>query len=356
MKESSFFNFFPTPSYLKVPVYAFDISDQSIKYILFFRKNNKIYLKKFGKKIIPKGIIESGGIKKESALAEFLANFRNEIGGNYASVILPEEKAYLANIKLPMMKKSEVRDSLELQIEEHIPLKVQEVVFDYDLTQDEKHLDVNLIAFSKKVISSYRNVFTAAGFNIMAFEMEAHALSRALIDEKSQDVNMMVDFGRTHTSFIIVDSGRVKFSFTVGISGQQLDDNIIKSLSIDSTQVGKIKKGTGLSLLEENKDIFSAILPVMHKIESEANRLISFWNSHNEEHGKRRKKIKNIIFSGGEANLKGLSEYLTGKLGIEVVLANPWINILSTDDRIPEIEFEDSLMYAASLGLGLRFI
>jgi hypothetical protein len=39
-----------------------------------------------------------------------------------------------------------------------------------------------------------------------------------------------------------------------------------------------------------------------------------------------------------------------------VELGNPWINITDFKYYIPEIEFEDSLMYATAIGLALRTI
>ena len=64
-----------------------------------------------------------------------------------------------------------------------------------------------------------------------------------------------------------------------------------------------------------------------------------------------------ILLCGGGANLKGLSELLALELKIPVEIANPWVNILSEDQKeTSELPFEKSLGYAVALGLALRGI
>jgi len=60
------------------------------------------------------------------------------------------------------------------------------------------------------------------------------------------------------------------------------------------------------------------------------------------------------LLCGGDANLIGFPEYLSYELKLPVEIGNPWINILSFEKRIPEIELRESLSYAIALGLALR--
>ena len=64
--------------------------------------------------------------------------------------------------------------------------------------------------------------------------------------------------------------------------------------------------------------------------------------------------IKEIILCGGDANLAGLTEYLTLTLKIPVKLANVWLNVFSFEEYVPEIEFNKSLKFATAVGLALK--
>lgn len=358
MIRETFFNIFPTPEFLKPLVYGVDISDRSIKYAMLKRHNGGIILKEFGQRAVPPGLIEAGDIKKKKELTDFLKTFRKELGSDYVSVILPEEKAYLSRITAPLMKKSEIRGSLELQLEENIPLSAAETVFDYDVSRDKDHFDINLVAFSINVINDYRDVFCDAGFKPISFEMEANALARALTRAGNEDrgAKMIIDFGKVHASFIMVEDGKVRFSSTVKVSGKDIDSAIAGALSVDTIQAEEIKKERGFVKTKENEKVYNAILPIVTVIKNEIDQIFVFWGNRAGEHGEKRKKVDKIILSGGDSNLIGLTNFLSYEFKIPVEMANPWINILSFDEKIPNITFRESLIYSVALGSALRVI
>ena len=68
----------------------------------------------------------------------------------------------------------------------------------------------------------------------------------------------------------------------------------------------------------------------------------------------KKRKISKIILCGGESTLAGLPEFLSYELKMKVELGNPWVNAVSFEDYIPEIERRDSLAYSTVIGLALR--
>ena len=71
--------------------------------------------------------------------------------------------------------------------------------------------------------------------------------------------------------------------------------------------------------------------------------------------GANQQRIGKVVLSGGGANLRGFSRFLSEKLEREVLLGNPWVNILGTSlQELPPLSFGESLKYAAALGLALR--
>ncbi len=353
-------DFFPVPSYLRMPAIGLDISDKSLKYIEFRRKGKTIELLKYDRKAIPKDIIESGLIKKTEEFIQILKNFRKEIKNYRLIAALPEEKVFIGRVELPLMKNEEIRDSLALQIEEHIPLKADEAIFDYEIdetsSKKENHLDVFFTATPIAVAKSYRDTLTEAGFYPVAFETEPHALTRALIKPEEKNTQMILDFGKTRTSFIIATGQKVELSWTIKVAGEAIDAEISKIFSIGAEEAGRLKNRIGLSRKKENEKIFNAVMPIVSAIKNEAYKHMSFWKTHIISRNNADGEIKKIILCGGDSNLTGLSEYLSDILNLPVELGNPWINIAFPEDYIPEIEFKESLMYSTAIGLALRKI
>ncbi|MCX6731592.1 MAG: pilus assembly protein PilM, partial [Candidatus Parcubacteria bacterium] len=212
MKKDFFTDFFPPPSYLLMPALGLDISDHSVKYVELEKEGGQTFVRRFGEHLIPRGLIESGEIKNKEKLVDFLKALQKELKSKYLITALPEEKAFLARIKLPAMKEEEIRGAIELQLEEHIPLSVNETIFDFNITKetpDSNYIDVCLIAFPKKIIEDYRDVFAGAGFTPLVLEMEMQASARTIVPQDEKRTLAVVDFGQTRTSFAIISKNEV---------------------------------------------------------------------------------------------------------------------------------------------------
>lgn len=355
MKKDFFTKFFPPPAYLLMPALGLDISDRSIKYVELGKKKEKIFIRRFGGHLIPPGLIGDGEIKDREKLIGLLKDLQKELNSKDIIAALPEEKAFLARIKLPAMKKEEIRGALELQLEEHIPLSVNEAIFDFKVireTPDTNYIDVCLIAFPKKVVEDYRDVFTGAGFTPLALEMEMQASARTIVPQNEKNTVAIVDFGQTRTGFAIVNRNEVQFTTTIKVAGEELEKALMRNLKVDQIQAEKIKKERGFIKSKENEKVFNSILPIISVIKDEIGKCISYWNSNFGDHDL--KKVSKILLCGGDSNLFGFLEYLSYELKLPVELGNLWVNIFSFEEYIPEIELKDSLSYATALGLALR--
>lgn len=361
MSENFIAKFFPPPKYIAMPAIGVDISDLSLKYFALRETENGIRPWLFGMKKIDAGIVESGEIKRKDLLIELLKSVRKETGEKYVVASLPEEKGFLSRIKLPAMKRADIREAVELQLEEHVPLPPKEVIFDFDIIKESLgksggRIDVNLAAFPKSLIKSYSYVFEMSGFKPVAFEMETQAIKRAVFPKKGAETSMIVDFGKTRTTFLIISDSKVQFTSTIKVAGEDIDSALAKNLSVGAVEAEKIKKERGFIKSGENEEVFNAILPVVSAILEETIKLTAYWSSHFDQRGKNADKIEKIILCGGDSNLFGLPQYLSSELKLPVEIANPWRNVASFEDYIPEIELRESLMYTIALGLALRAV
>ena len=356
-EKSFFLDFFPPPTYLAMPALCFDLSDRSMKYMEFYRKGNSISVKRSGLYKIPEGIIEKGGIRQKNKLVDFLKTIKDKLHSKYIIASLPEEKVFVSKIQIPMMKKEYIRESIELQLDQYVPLTAKEVVFDFDIIgEDHKdnHIDINLIVFPRTFVEEYKDVFLGAGFVPLAFEMEAQAFSRAVVPEGETESVMVIDFGRTRATFAIVSKGKIQFTTTVAVAGGEIDKAIVDNLGVNLEEADKIKKEIGFIKSKDNERLFNAILPIISVIKDEAAKQIIYWNSHQEKNEEEPMKISKIMLCGGESTLAGLSEYFSYELRTRVELSNPWVNVLSFENSIPEMELRDALAYSTVIGLALR--
>ncbi len=350
--------FFPVPGYLQVPAVGIDLSDRSIKYIEFKKTSEGLRLKRFGKKSIDKGLVESGIVKNSEGLIKQLKLLRGELNTDNIIASLPEEKGFTKIVKIPLVGDMLVRKSLEAQLEEIVPFSAKEVVFDFEVTERDirkKELTIALSAFPRNISQDYSSVFKGAGFTPVAFELENQSLFRSLSEDGSKSAVMIVDFGKTRTSFLVGEEGFVKFSSTINIAGQQIDSVLARSLNVSIFEAERIKKDS-LSVRSEDGGTIAMILPIISVVKDEIRRIMSYWTSHAREQSFNNREIEKVVLCGGDSNLIGFVDYLSYELKKTVEMGNVWQNVASFDDYIPEVEHRQSMMYSTAVGLALRAI
>lgn len=354
MLRNSFNRFFPTPNFLTEPAFGLDISDESIKYITLFMTKHGVRTGRHGEFPIPPGIIESGKIKDTKRLEEILLSLRNKEGLKSVRVSLPEEQVYLFKLRLDKEGLKSVRESIELAIEEHVPVPAMDAIFDYELIkEDVKSLEIQVATIPKNVIENYLSVFKNAQMSVQSFELEAQAIARAVVKKGDVGTYMIVDFGEKRTGIFIISDGIVMFTSTLDVGGSVLNGMIKKNFQITIEEAEKMKKKYGLQRNVENKEVFSVLLNSVSILRDEVAKHSLYWHTHKDAEGKNNPPIKKIILCGGDSNLIGLSEYLSISMKMPVEMANVWINIMDTDKYIPDINFKRALSFAAALGLSL---
>lgn len=343
---------FPTPTYLSMDPFSIDISDHTIKYGRLSITSSGLSLNQFGKEDIPEGVVVSGKIQKENDFISLLKIIKEKEKMDFVRVSLPEEQTYLFTLPITKAENQNLREMILFQIEEHVPLKAIDCLFDYKIiSENEDNFMVEVVAIANSTMESYLSVFNKAGLSPLSFEVEAQAIARAVIPKGENKSIMIVDFGSSKTGVFIFKDGRISLTTTLSIGGIDLTNMVAKTFSLSFEEAEKKKKDYGINTESEAKDIFPAVLNGLSVLRDELNKQITYWDNHNKDDKKGR--ISKVILCGGNANLTGLSEYLELSMKIKVENANAWVNILNIEKIIPEIPFEDSLSYTTIIGLSL---
>jgi type IV pilus assembly protein PilM len=345
--------YFPTPSFLAMNSCALDISDQSIKYGELVATAHGLRLGRFGHEKIPPGVINSGKIENEGELVRILQSLAKRESLNFVRISLPEEQMYLFTLSLPKSTIGDLSEVILLQIEEHIPLKAIDTIFDYEIVAEkDQNIFVQVSAIAIATMESYLSVFKKAGLVPLSFELEAQAIARAVIPFNDPSPVMIVDFGSARTGASIAHNNKVFFTTTLDIGGVAITNMIAKNFNISTEEAEKMKLSYGLNSTSNADDIFPAILNGISVLRDELNRHYIYWKTH-EDDGFKHEKLDRIILCGGDANLTGLSNYLESSMMIKVENANTWVNISDMKISVPSMSFEESFGYATVLGLAL---
>ncbi|MBZ9569853.1 type IV pilus assembly protein PilM [Patescibacteria group bacterium] len=352
---------------LKSESFGLDISDLSLKIIKLKKKGKSLGLASFNEAKIKPGIIEKGEIKDEEALANVIKEAISKAKGEkiktrYVVTSLPEEKAFLQVIQMPLMKEEELKKAVYFEAENYIPLPIEEVYLDFQIVKPIfdhlDHLDVLITALPQKIVDPYVSSLKKAGLIPQILEIESQAIARALIkNEVVPFPLLLIDLGATRTSFIMFSGYSLRFTSSIPVSSQKFTEAISNSLKVDLAEAKKLKIKYGLERKKEK--IFEAIIPLLRDLVEQIKTYLVYYHTHvHHEHlpldGK---EVKKIFLCGEGANLRGLTDFLSFELKIPVELGNPWVNILPESlKEVPDLSYERSLGYTTVLGLALRGI
>lgn len=340
----------PTPA-----LFGLDLSDLSVKVLQMNsgRKHNTVH----GYAVIPLpvGVIVDGVIMKPDAVVEAITAARKKANITSVDVIcsLPETKAFLRIIKIPLMGADEISGAVKWEMEANIPMEIAQVYYDWQILDDslgheDNKISVLVVAVARDIVDRFTDVLHAAGLTVRGLEVESMAQARSLISTDVQNTTMIVDIGDRRTGFLIVVDGVPVFTSSIPLSSEGMTDAISKGLGVAPEEAESIKISHGIGSIVKNDHIFNALQPILENFVVEIERSKEFYIS-----GLRySKSIDHIVLCGGGARTKGIVPYLSRRLQQDVELGNPWIN--AQLKNIPPIARDNAVQYATTIGLALK--
>lgn len=352
-----FLKLFPVPRLIALERGGVEISERTVKYLkLEPRRGGGAYrVKTFGSESLGQGAVSGGEIRESGALRKALLAVREKIGTPFVHLSLPEQKGYVFQTSFPRTEDLSVRDAVAFALEEHVPLSAEEATFDCELLPNspEELVQVNVTVFPRKTVESQYASLVEAGFMPLSFETESQAAARALLQKKDTTV-MIVDFGDTRTSVSVVDRGLVLFTTSLEIAGVSLEAALQKSLHVDEAEADRLKNEEGILSLSHGGKVAEALISTVSALREEIGRRFVYWQTHAVEVEKTGHPIEEILLVGGNANLRGLPEYLAQALRVPVRLPAIWENLSDLANYVPPIPRNESFRYATVAGLALR--
>lgn len=349
---------FPPPAFLIMPAVGVDVSDKSIKFLQFERTRAGCKLSVFGDVDLKEGVVVDGEIKDSKLLIEALKVVKERSNANFARASLPEQKAYFFTTKIPADASHEqIMKILEFELEEHVPLSPGEAIVDYDRVIgdiEEKEIGVGVTVYPRATVTKYTDAFIQAGLFPLSLEIEAHATERSIIPKGDLGTMMAIDLGETGTGLSIVSKGMLAFTSTLDMAGATLTKIFVEELSLAEGDVAHAKNTIGITINEEHAILTKKLLSVVDILVEEIKRHRVYWETHEGEGGTKNSLIDEVLLCGGNANIKGLPEYIEHALAIPTRRANVWQNAFSIEEVVPHMSYEVSLSYSTAVGLALR--
>ncbi|MEK7079706.1 MAG: pilus assembly protein PilM, partial [Patescibacteria group bacterium] len=309
---------FAAPRYLSPPSAGIDISASGIKLAVVAERFAGLELVAYGEGRLELGAMEGGEIADRAAVVGAIRTLAREHNIHFANIALSESRSYLFEADVPGVTKRDQRTAVEQHIDEYVPLPPAETSFDVVATGtvgDQTH--VVGVGYASRVITESLSTLDEAGIEAISIESETFSLPRALLATGSDETVLIIDIGRTTTKLLIVEQRLPRFATTLDIGGHALTLAVQKYFSVSEEEAKRVKAERGLVGGPGNEEYLAAMLSTVSVIRDEIVRRLDYWQARSGE-GTGHAPVSRAILVGGNATVRGLSEYLESNLKIPV--------------------------------------
>jgi cell division protein FtsA len=205
-----------------------------------------------------------------------------------------------------------------------------------------KKLRLNLYKLSVdiNIINSYENLFSELGIHINHFVPTPLSSALATLNKDDQDLgSICIDLGESSTSFAVFENMKLIFCDSINVGSNNITNDIARGISTTKVSAERLKTLYG-SVISSPSDEYELIEVPIESSEpgefkqinrSTINSIIKprveetlelVWQKI-KPYGLHKKRIKNLILTGGGSQLEGISEYAQIIFDSNVRLARP---------------------------------
>jgi type IV pilus assembly protein PilM len=362
-------NFFSNFSKKNNPsVIGIDIGSASIKVVQLKRQKGRAILETYGEIALgPYANTQIGRSTKltNDKLVQALNDVFREANVTTAdsAISIPMKSSMVSIISLPKTEDRQMGQMVPIEARKYIPVPISEVSLDWFIipkleSEDDRieevdgkkiaMADVLVVAIHNDVLNDYSTIVAMSKLNTTFFEIEMFSTIRSVIDAEDISSSVLVfDMGAAATKIYIVERGIIKESHNLNKGSQDITLNIASALNVSVDHAEKLKRNYGHNTPEQDQKIKEIIDLTLSPLFGQTNATIV-------NYGRRfNKVVSKVILVGGGCMLNGLEEYAAEKIGVPVVLANPFSHT-QAPAFLQDVLKQTGATFATAVGLALR--
>jgi type IV pilus assembly protein PilM len=337
--------------YKDKPILGLDISQTGVKIMAIDSK--KMLVSGYGSMeldpIKMDESIEKNGDYFQQSLTELTSkNILGLLPSDHAILSIPTSRTFTRTFTLPIDAENHLKQAIELEIDQYIPLPAETLHIDYEVVDRTKEsLTICLSAAPRTLIDRYVEIVESIGLRVISIEPGINAVARLLENtEEGHLPTVIVDIGPASTDIAILD-GSIRVTGSTTIGGNTFTLDIAKKLNVPLDNAHQLKILNGLSSGPRQQKLKSALSPSLQRILSETRKVIRYYNERLETKG----KLEQVLIVGGGSNLPGIGEFFTDELVMPARVASPWQKLNFGKLQEPPKQFKSRYITVAGLAL-----
>jgi type IV pilus assembly protein PilM len=341
-----------------------DIGTSGVRAAEVTHGKDHVTLERFGQVALPVGAVVDGEVVDVDAVADALkrlwaaARFRSK----KVALGAANQRVIVRQVELPWLPPAELKASLPFQVQDFIPMPVDQVLLDYhpleEITTETGGRAVRalLVAASKEMVWRSVDAVRKAGLQPVGVDLVPFAVLRSIaqfdhVGLESGEAEAVVNVGASVTNLIVHTGGVPRFVRIIPMGGADITDALAERLGVTLDEAEAIKQVTGFA---ERRAGGEDVSPEVKVIEATGATFVDEVRTSLEYYKTQANAypIRRIVLTGGGTRLTGLGDRLAVATRLPVqdgsVLATVRLGKLGLDQD--QLAYVDPL---ASVPVGL---
>jgi len=347
----------------KPPLLGLDISSTAVKLLELSRHSGRggerYRVESYAVEPLPSNAVVEKNIGDVDLVGKAVKGVVRKSGthNRHAAVAVSGSAVITKVVSMPAsLSDREMETQIQLEADQYIPYPLEEVNLDFEVTgpseKNPEMVDVLLAASRSENVDNRVAALELAGLICDVVEVESYAMERACTQLTDQWPNggeeqtiAVADIGATTTTLNVLHNNHIIYTREQNFGGRQLTEEIQRRYGLSMEEAGMAKRQGGLP----DNYVSEVLEPFKEAMAQQVNRSIQFFFSASTH-----SHVDLLVLAGGTSSIPGADELIQERLGVDVMVANPFANMSVASRVSPQALSNDAPALMIACGLALR--
>ncbi|MDP8956782.1 MAG: type IV pilus assembly protein PilM [Actinomycetota bacterium] len=306
---------------------------------------------------LPPGAVSGGEVQDRDAVVAALQDLWRSGKFRSKEVVLgvANQRVVVREVAVPWLEPKELRQSLPFQVQEYVPIPLEEAVLDFhvleEFEQDARRMvRVLLVAAQKTMINQLVGAVEASKLRPVGLDLVPFAIVRSVgssdgaLDGEDEAI---VDIGSDVTSICVHSWGVPRFVRILQSGGREVTEAISRALDVPTEEAERLKRGLDGQDPEKAAHAERVASDRAALFAQDVRSSLDFYLTQTNA------RLSRVLISGGGSKLDALHPVLEEELPADVVQGRPFHRVRPDLNLPEEVMAEAEPLLAVAVGLAL---
>jgi len=311
---------------------------------------------------LPSGAVQSGEVRDVDTVSQAIRELwsRGGFKVRQATLGVGNQRVGVREVTVPALPPKELRQSLPFQVQDLIPIPVEDAVLDYDVLEelegeDGRVMRLLVVAAQREMVNQMVTSATRAKVEPVGVDLVPFALIRSVgqdeglgLGESDLGGEAIVDVGADVTNICVHEHGVARFVRILPSGGRDVTVAMATALGIREEDAEALKRGQPVAGAPPASEVEGIRRTRVANLVDEIRSSLDFFRAQTPG-----AEVGRVLVTGGGSKLPGLVELLDERVDAQVARGHAFAKVAVRLDMDQETMADAEPLLAVSLGLAL---